>query len=215
VTLHTSRIYVGRDVVFRNDDEFEQLVRLLDGALPRAIEDVWVCQPDHVIVGLSSESFWGGKAGAEAYIKLVEERSGTTATTAGNAVPAGLRALGVRRVGVITPYQAVADAQVRGFLEESGFDVAAIKGLRLQTGVQIAAQTEDTLREALSEVNVDGVEALLQVGTNLPMARLVDGFERHFGKPVFSINATLLWHALRTNGITDSVPGYGALLRDH
>ena len=31
-------------------------------------------------------------------------------------------------------------------------------------------------------------------------------------KPVLQINATTYWHALRTNGITDKVYGYGSLL---
>ena len=39
-----------------------------------------------------------------------------------------------------------------------------------------------------------------------------DAAERWLDKPVLQINATTYWHALRTNGITDKVWGYGSLL---
>ena len=49
-------------------------------------------------------------------------------------------------------------------------------------------------------------------GANLPFAKLADEAERWLDKPVLQINATTYWHALRTNGITDKVWGYGSLL---
>ena len=49
-------------------------------------------------------------------------------------------------------------------------------------------------------------------GANLPFAKLADEAERWLDKPVLQINATTYWHALRTNGITDKVYGYGSLL---
>jgi maleate isomerase len=32
---------------------------------------------------------------------------------------------------------------------------------------------------------------------------------------VLAINAATLWHALRSNGITDQMRGFGSLLREH
>jgi maleate isomerase len=58
------------------------------------------------------------------------------------------------------------------------------------------------------------VEALVQVGTNLSMLRLADEAERWMGKPVIAINAAILWHALRQNGIREQRPGFGVLLRE-
>ena len=73
---------------------------------------------------------------------------------------------------------------------------------------------EETLRDALEEVNVDGVEALVQVGTNVSMVQLADEAERWLRKPVIAINAATWWMALRDNGIEDKVYGCGRLLRD-
>ena len=37
---------------------------------------------------------------------------------------------------------------------------------------------------------------------------------RH-GKPIVACNAAIYWQALRQIGITDPIPGFGTLLRDH
>ena len=95
-----------------------------------------------------------------------------------------------------------------------GVEVLAIKGLRCPSPVSIAYVEEETLRNALQEVNVDGVEALVQVGTNVSMVGLADEAERWLGKPVIAINAATWWMALRDNGIEDKLYGCGRLLRE-
>ena len=74
---------------------------------------------------------------------------------------------------------------------------------------------EATIRAALQNLSDDGAEALVQVGTDLVMTRLADEAERWLAKPVFSVNATMLWHALRASNIEDRLFGLGSILRDH
>jgi maleate isomerase len=109
----------------------------------------------------------------------------------------------------------VRDAQVQRFLEECGYEVVAVKGLRCPTAVSIAQVDEATLRQAILAVNKPDVNAIVQVGTNLSMLRLADEAERWLAKPVIAINAAIFWYALRENGIADQMPGFGSLLRDH
>ena len=65
------------------------------------------------------------------------------------------------------------------------------------------------------ELNGDDVEAVVQVGTNLAMARLAGMAEKLLQKPVIAINTATYWFALRENGITDSIEGFGTLLADY
>jgi maleate isomerase len=108
----------------------------------------------------------------------------------------------------------VADKKVLRFFAELGVEVVALKGLRCPDAIAIAEVQEDTLRQALIELNSDRVEALVQVGTNLSMLRLADEAERWLGKPVIAINAATWWMALRDNDIHDQVEGCGRLLRE-
>ena len=44
------------------------------------------------------------------------------------------------------------------------------------------------------------------------MVRLADEAERRLGKPVIAINAAIYWYALRQNGLSDRIKGFGGLL---
>ncbi len=65
------------------------------------------------------------------------------------------------------------------------------------------------------ELDDASVEAIVQVGTNLAMARLAGIAEFWLDKPVIAINTATYWWALRQNGIHDRIEGFGSLLREH
>jgi maleate isomerase len=75
--------------------------------------------------------------------------------------------------------------------------------------------TEAQLRDAILAVNGSDVEAIVQVGTNLAMARLAPQAETWLGKPVIAINTAIYRHALRASGINDKIDGWGPLLSVH
>ena len=133
-----------------------------------------------------------------------------------DAARQALRCYGyVRRIGVVTPYMPVADEQVRHFFTDCGCEVVRLVGLKCASPVLIAHVGECQLRDAMIAVDGADVEAIVQVGTNLAMARLAAAAELWLGKPVLAINPATYWHALRRNGIADPIDGFGALLRDH
>jgi len=104
---------------------------------------------------------------------------------------------------------------VQRFFEESGYRVARIKGLKCASPVQIAHVPPQTLRSAVDDLDGDDVDAVVQVGTNLAMARLAGEMEAERGKPILAINACIYWHALRQGGLADQVAGWGSLLQRH
>lgn len=214
ITLHYSRIYIP-DGRLSTDAEFVHLMEQIRANLDQAIVEVKTAEPDYLIMGMSSETFWDGTAGNERFTRHVEELSGLRVATGAAACHRALQTLGVRRLGVITPYQPVADAQVQRYFADCGYDVVALHGLRCPSAVSIAYETEDNLRAAIARVNGPDVEAIVQAGTNLSMVRLADQAERELGKPVIAINAATFWYALRDYGIMDQRPGFGCLLRDY
>jgi maleate isomerase len=121
----------------------------------------------------------------------------------------------IRRIGVVTPYMPVADEQVRRFFTDCGFEVVRLDGLKCASPTLIAHVSEGELRDAIRRVDGDGVEAIVQVGTNLAMARMAGFAEFWLHKPVVAINTATYWWGLRSNGIADRRDGFGALLRDY
>jgi maleate isomerase len=213
VTNHTSRFLIPNMALNSNED-FEKLVIEIKATLDDAIDGLTPAGVDHIIIGISAESFWDGAKGAEILQRRLEARAGCSLTLGAAAARAALEAVGAKRLGVVTPYWPVADERVRQYFGECGFDVVALKGLAATSPVNIAEQSEGTLRRALEEVNSPDVDTIIQVGTNLAMARLAGEAERWLAKPVIAINTALYWHALRQNGINDKIPGWGRLMME-
>ncbi len=146
--------------------------------------------------------------------EIKECSGGLGVATGAEACERALHRFGAKRLGVITPYQPIGDANVTRFFNEIGFEVVKIKGVQCPTAVSIAYVQEEALRQALLEVNADDIDALVQAGTNLSMVRLADEAERWLGKPVIAINAAIWWMALRDNGIDEKLYECGRLLRE-
>jgi maleate isomerase len=109
----------------------------------------------------------------------------------------------------------VGDANVQRFFEDSGYAVVRVKGLKCASPVLIAHVPAETLRAAVVALDGDDVDAVIQVGTNLAMAKLAARMEAERAKPILAINACIYWRALRANGIADRLPGWGSLLEKH
>lgn len=215
VTNHMSRIHIPNDPLTGNED-FERLLENVRVELMNAVDRVMTCAPDFLIMGMSAETFWDGVAGSQALERRIAERAGVGVAMGSDACQAALRCYAdIERIAVVTPYMPVADANVERFFSESGFEVAALEGLKCPSPVAIAEVSSDTLLQALRAVDGPRVQAIVQVGTNLSMARLAGEAERWLGKPVIAVNTAIYWWALRKNGIEDRIDGFGSLLSDH
>ncbi|MFF5032269.1 maleate cis-trans isomerase family protein [Nocardia salmonicida] len=214
VTAHFGRIHI-RDQNMSDDAGMSHLLEQIRAEMDETCARIMTCEPDYMVMGMSAETFWGGVEGNRKFIQQIHEATGLEVATGAEACRRALTLNGAKRIGVVTPYQPIGDDNVVRFFGELGFDVAAITGLRCPTAVSIAHVTEDTLRDALAEVDGDDIDALVQCGTNLSMVRLADEAERWLGKPVIAINAATWWMALRDNGINDRIEGAGSLLREH
>ncbi len=219
VTNHMARIMIP-DMPINNDEDFDKLIDIIAEAQDEAVELVKTCAIDHLVMGMSAETFWDGADGAAKLQKHMEQVAGTRVTLGSDACQAALKVMSkqyreVKRIAVITPYMPVGDKNVRKFFEDIGFDVKVVLGLKCKSPVLIAHTSEAELRDAIKEVDGDDVDAIVQAGTNLAMARLAAVAEDWLHKPVIAIKTATYWHALRTNGIEDKVQGFGSLLALH
>ncbi|MGY6646516.1 MAG: maleate cis-trans isomerase family protein [Salinarimonas sp.] len=215
VTNHFSRIIIPDNPV-TSDDDFNKLMDDIRAALMDSVDAVMTCRPDYLVMGMSAETFWDGLEGSIELERRVEERAGVKVAMGSDACRAALGCYdNVKRLGVITPYMPVGDVQVHKFFTDCGFEVVNLKGLKCKSPMQIAHVSETELRDAINEVDGPDVDAIVQVGTNLAMARVAGIAEFWLGKPVIAINTATYWWALRQNGITDKIQGYGTLLARH
>ncbi len=204
----------------KTEDDFVNMVKAIGAATEQGLRDALTCQPDHVIFGYSAETFWDGKERSDRefakYNAIAQAAGGCNITFGAQAILDALaRYPHVRRLGVVTPYMPVGDAQVVKFLGDIGYEVVRIKGHCSDSPVTIAHESFADTRALVREVDGADVDAILQAGTNLYFVELAAQLERELGKPVLAINAITFWHALREMGISDRIRGYGSLLAEH
>ncbi|MGQ0544813.1 MAG: maleate cis-trans isomerase family protein [Betaproteobacteria bacterium] len=216
VTNHHSRLVIP-DTRVSDDASFLRMIGNIRAALLPALDAVMTCHPDYVVLGMSSETFWDGLAGSEKLKRRLEKRAKVGIAMGSDACRAALAAHGrsLRRLGIVTPYMPAGDRQVLRFFSDCGYEVVKLLGLKCASPVLIAHVTPARLRAAIARVNRGGVDAIVQVGTNLACAALAARAERELGKPVIAINAATYWYALRQYGIKDKVEGWGSLLEHH
>ena len=214
VTNHVSRIRIPNDPL-NSDEDFRRLVENIAAAQLEALDSAMSCEPDHIVLGISVETFWGGLAASRKLNAELEAHTKIGVTGGAEACAEAFETLGVKRIAVLTPYFPVGDKNVRQFFEESGYAVVRIEGLKCASPTLIAHVQPAELRAAAEDLDGDDVDAVIQVGTNLAFAALAAKMEAERGKPILAINTAIYWRALRKNGIADRMPGSGSLLEKH
>jgi len=216
VTHHHSRLVIP-DSKVTDDASFLVMMDNIRGALFPALESVLTCDPDYVILGMSSETFWDGVEGSKKLERKLRRIAKRGVAMGSDACRAALAAYGreIKRVGVVTPYMPVGDRQVMRFFSECGYQVVNLHGFKCSGPRAIAEVTPKELRDAIQRVNRGKVDAIVQVGTNLACAGVAAMAEFWLDKPVIAINTATYWYALRDYGIKDRVAGFGSLLAEH
>jgi len=217
VTNHLARMHVP-DLSIRSDADFEAGILALFGSIDGAIDQVMTCRPDHLVLGISALSIWGGtRQSARDLAARMAARAGggVPVSLASEAIVEALQRLGVkRRIAVVEPYFPVIQPRIEAFFAECGFEVVRFNHMQ---GAQFTGYTRTdapALIDALTSIDSPNVEALVQFGANLPMAAIADEAERWLGKPVIPVNTATYWHALRQGGIMDKVYGHTRLMRE-
>jgi maleate isomerase len=214
VTFHVARIYIQAKI--STDDDAQTTLRQLREGMDKAVRDVCTCKPDHLIMGMSSETFVGGLEGSLAMGKRMEELSDLGVSMGSEATRAVLERLGASRIAVLTPYQPSIDAEVDRYFKDLGYDMVAMRSLRCPTATSIAEVPGEEILDAVAELERDAssdFDVFIQAGTNLSSWRVADEVERRTGKPLVGINAATVAHALQAIGLDPFLPAAGSVFR--
>ncbi|XDZ66560.1 arylmalonate decarboxylase [Alphaproteobacteria bacterium LSUCC0684] len=131
------------------------------------------------------------------------------------SVMAALRAVGAERIAVATPYLDEINKTEAEYLTANGFDVLAIEGLNLEKDSDMVRVRPEFLYEFAASVDQPDADALFISCGALRSLEIVDRLEQKLGKHVICSNQAMAWHCLRQSGISDVIPGFGRLLREH
>ena len=208
VSLHFQRM-VARGVPGSLTGQDERNRMMLDH-LDESVEMLAQVKPDIIVLAHTATSYHLGHDGEAALLARLLEAYGVPVATAFGAVVAALERLGVRRVAFGAPYSEAVTAQGRAHLQSAGFDVVRADNLKGVTNIY--DETAERAYGLARGVDTPEAEAVFLSGTGMPTLSVLDLLETDLGKPVFSSNLAMLWHALRRCGMRQKIPGYGRLL---
>lgn len=208
VTIHT-----GRATLLGKATE-ESYFKMAE-AVKVAADDLATAEVDVVAYGCTSGSI---VCSLQDIVDDLKRRTGVPAVATAGAVVAALRALGTKCVAVATPYVDFVNESERRFLQDYGFEVASLHGLRLgetqeeRRGIG-RVPPEHIYRMAMA-CNRPEADTIFVSCTNLATIDVIAQIEADTGKPVVTSNQACFWACLRLLGLPDRIEGHGRLLSE-
>ena len=209
VTIHTARaLLLGPPT----EASYSAMAAAVDGPA----EEIATAEVDVVAYGCTSGSII---CPLPELIQNMAEKTGRPAIATAGAVVAALRALGVTRIALGTPYvDFVNQAEVK-FLEDYGFSVTSMHGLELgQTQEErrgIGRVPPEAVFRMARAIDRPDAQAIFISCTNLATLDVIADIERELGKPVVTSNQACFWACMRLLGLKTPTVGYGTLLEHY
>ncbi len=207
VIIVSSRVLiedVTRAGVEAMTQQFERAARELASAAVNAI----------VQVGTPAGFIEGNGAGRPLSERL-EALTGIPTVSMMSACLEALKAVGLKRIVVATPYVEDLNVRLRTSLEAAGFEILAFKGLGIEKNLDINALYPETAYRAAREVfqlapDADGV-FISCAGWRTFEA--LEELEQDLGVPIVTSSSAGLWKGLSLAGVRVRLAGLGMLLR--
>jgi maleate isomerase len=155
---------------------------------------------------------WLGFAQDEELCARIQAATGIPATSSVLAFRDAFRALGTKRVGLVTPYTFDVQRRIMTNWEAAGFPCRAERHLDLSDNFSFAEASEATIEAMVRQVAAEGCDAAAIVCTNMRGAAIAPALEAELGIPVIDSVSVTLWASLRLIGAaTDAFADWGRI----
>lgn len=145
---------------------------------------------------------------------IARTHPGVPSTNPLTAAKAAFAALGVSRLGLLTPYTPDVTEAMQACFDASGIAVNVV-GSFYEDSDEVVGRVDaaSILKGAIAVGSAEDVDGVFISCTSLRAARVIPEAERALNKPVTASNHALAWHMLRLAGIPDTNPNAGRLLQ--
>ena len=130
------------------------------------------------------------------------------------AAKAALNVMGVKRLGLVTPYTPDVTQAMQDRFEEAGIQITAVGSFYEDSDEVVGRIDPNSILEAAIAIgSSDKVDGVFVSCTSLRAAGIIERAEAVLNKPVTASNHALAWHLLRLAGVEDNVDGFGRLFK--
>jgi maleate cis-trans isomerase len=172
--------------------------------------------PDLIVFHCTHTSMKEGADGEARIISLIRKTTGIDALSTSSLVNDALRALGLRKLVVLSPYQS--NDNIIDYLAAAGFTVVNDVALKCKTAADFEAITPKRWLELAKENDRPDADGIFLSCTNTTQIEAVAAIEEALGKPVVNSNQAVLWGCLKRLkqklGGVPPMPDLGRLMND-
>ncbi len=166
----------------------------------------------HSICWNGTSAGWLGFEADRKLCQAIEQRTRVRACSSVLALDEVLRATGVTRLGMVSPYTDDIVAAIRGNFAREGFEIGAERHVGIKVNFDFSEIEPNVIADMVREVAKARPQAISVFCTNMDGASLAEELEREVGVPVYDTIALAVWSGLRAAGVrADRVQGWGRL----
>ena len=136
-------------------------------------------------------------------------------TTPSTAAIKALIKLNISKISLFTPYSKKLNDEVLEYFKTEGFEVTSNSYFDIEADYDIGKVDQNYLFNVLSEIDLNGAEALFVSCTALPVLPIIDKLEKKLNTTVLSSNQALIWDTLVKINKNNSVEGFGKLFKEN
>jgi maleate isomerase len=139
-------------------------------------------------------------------------RPAVACTSPITAAMAGMTALGLKRIALLTPYLQSINDLMRSYIESRGVAVPVMGSFNNSNDDEVARISLESTRAAAIDLgksqHVDGIFVSC---TSIRTIDVICDVEAAIGKPMLASNPAQAWHLLRLGNVKDRLPQWGRL----
>jgi len=206
VALVTSRIFLEQPNSERTflamADRIPDTVRLLCPLL----------RLDSIVFGCTTATSYIGEGRVTELVRSA--RPGVNVTNPGSGAIAALKALGAKRVSVITPYTVPNTTNVVRMLNNGGIEAVQVSCFGFDTDMDIGSVPCHAYLDQARETDHRDAQAIFVSCTATKALDAIDDIEEATGLPCVTSNQAAFWHAMLMAGWNEPIAGFGKLMRE-
>jgi maleate isomerase len=153
-----------------------------------------------VIAWNGTSASWLGFRSDETLVQQIRARTGIRATSTILALNKAIRLLGVKRLGLVTPYLTEIQDRIIANYQQIGVEIIAERRLEDPGNFSFACYSPKMVAELIGQVAIAKPDAIAVVCTNFRGVDLIEEVERATGIIVLDSVAVTLWDTLRMCG---------------
>jgi maleate isomerase len=188
----------------------------LDKLLPRILEATSLLADskcDVIVLQCTGTSMSGGVDMERHVIAEMSQTCGRPAVSAASSLTAAFEALSARRLVFLSETKQAGHDKKIAYLKESGYKIVADKAIGLEGSDEYCTTPPQLWFDEAIALRNDKADAYFISCANIHAIDVIASLEERLHRPVVTTNQAAIWRSLRSAGLSDDIPGLGALMK--